>query len=279
MAYYIKPNDLKYTDMAIWIDNNAYTEDCDQVKMFEYIYHIVKMLATKGCYFDSYTKYEDYSIFAATRIFMRYKNPKQFEVDDSGKPRMKKIVSVLNYAKGISYTTKVDFERTTYSNHPEEAKIEYSQSSLKDVLTSEVDELNVSNFQMYMHDIPSTINGFLTKLPYRKGTAEWANICMSCLLTLLSEITLSEKDHRKVTSCSNDDNGVVNKVYEKYRGNKVILYHLSDDMEDYIRVLVNEIRHIIFADLSQMLHSYVSSGSFAKASAPIEVLTENGNES
>ena len=34
MTFYNKPHDLKYTDMAIWIDENAYKEDCDEPKMY-----------------------------------------------------------------------------------------------------------------------------------------------------------------------------------------------------------------------------------------------------
>ena len=37
---YKKPN-VRYTDMAIWVDEHAYKDDCDENLMFEYIFHLI----------------------------------------------------------------------------------------------------------------------------------------------------------------------------------------------------------------------------------------------
>ena len=45
---YRKPENLKFVDMCIWIDNNAYRQDLseqEQEQLYEYIYHVTKMLA------------------------------------------------------------------------------------------------------------------------------------------------------------------------------------------------------------------------------------------
>ena len=74
---YKKPN-IKYTDMCIYIDNHIYTDDCDDVKVFEYIFHIITMLSHQASYFKSTADYEDFALQGASRVFMRLKNPKQF---------------------------------------------------------------------------------------------------------------------------------------------------------------------------------------------------------
>ena len=78
MTYYKKPNNVTYTQMCIWIDANAYKEDCNEELLFEYLYHISRMLAYKRRFFDRADYYDDFAIFMATRIFMRLKNKKQF---------------------------------------------------------------------------------------------------------------------------------------------------------------------------------------------------------
>ena len=45
MKTFIKPKGLKYTDMCIYIDKNAYTDNPDDEKIFQYLYHLVSMLA------------------------------------------------------------------------------------------------------------------------------------------------------------------------------------------------------------------------------------------
>ena len=47
MGMYNKPKSLSYTDICIWIDNNAYADSCDDEKLFEYLYYLTGMLAWK----------------------------------------------------------------------------------------------------------------------------------------------------------------------------------------------------------------------------------------
>ena len=37
---FTKPKNLKYTDLCIWIDANAYKSDCDDEKLYEYLFLI-----------------------------------------------------------------------------------------------------------------------------------------------------------------------------------------------------------------------------------------------
>jgi hypothetical protein len=84
------------------------SEDEDKL-IFEYLYHLIEMLAYKAKFFSRYQYYEDFALYAASDIFIRLKNPKQFEYDGNGNPKLKKIKSILNYIKAVLYAKKVDF--------------------------------------------------------------------------------------------------------------------------------------------------------------------------
>lgn len=258
MAFYIKPHNLKYTDMAIWIDENAYKEDCDEPKMYEYLYHITKMLAYEGRFFQTYEEYEEFALFAATTIFMRYKDEKQH----SDTSRMKPIVSVLNYAKRVVLPMKFAFvEQYAPSPVSLDDEGENNNTPIRDVIMDSVDAFNVSNFNLYLEDIPSTIRNFLQKIPY--DGVEWLNIYTSCVLSFLNSITLTNHDMENIKSLQESGHiksETLEKLYKSTREDAVVLFHLPPSMYDYIKVLTNEIRHLICEDLSEVLHSYVFDG-------------------
>lgn len=269
---YTKPSGVKYTDMAIWVDENAYSSECDENKMFEYIYLIVEMLARKGKYFTKARDYDDYAIYASTYIFMRYKSPKQFETTNDGKPKMKKIKSVLNYAKHSVYPLKLSYLRKEYREDGIES-CDISSLSLRDEIVNSVDEMNVSNFRLYMGDIPNTIRSFLSSVPYPKDSVEFENIYTSVLLTFLNSITPSEDGKEAIDVMIKGGKikqPIIDKIYNEARDSKVILYHLDDSLRNYVETLTNEVRHIIYADLSQILHEYVPSYSYKVSSRNIE---------
>ena len=58
---YKKPKGVKYTDMAIYIDNHIYSEDCDDDLVFQYLYHLVNMFAYKHKFFNRAEYYDDFS--------------------------------------------------------------------------------------------------------------------------------------------------------------------------------------------------------------------------
>lgn len=261
MIYYKKPSDLKYTDMAIWIDKNAYEKDCDDAILFEYLYHIMKMLAVQGKFFNTSQDYEDYAVYSATHIFMRYKDKRQF--DDEKPHTLAKIKSALNYTKKLASPLRARYIAENNKNELSGMVEDFVYNSLRNVILSSVDELNVSHFKLYMNDITTTIKNFLSQIPYRKNTAEWLNIYMSVLLTFLNSITLSKKNESNLRKMENVKGTFVqeyvSKLYDEARNEPVILFHLDETFRNYVSVLANEVRHIVYADLSEMLHTYVPS--------------------
>lgn len=269
---YKKPENVRYVDMAIFIDQVAYDENIDQAtqeKVYEYIYHLTKMLAMKSRFFNKSHYYEEFAIYSATRTYLRLTSPKQFQVDEEGVPKLKPIKSILNYIKAVIYPHKVDFEQEFYTqtlqpiDNPEEL-VCASPYSFVDRLYESTDRLATVEFNICLDDVCSTAKKFLSKIPYSKNSSMWYNIYLSCLLTFLDSITLSNTEKAKVARLKTSYEykmRYVEKIYKAQSIGTPILYHLDKSMSNYIRVLTTEMKHAISSDLSSLTHTYIPSTS------------------
>ena len=107
--------------MCIWIDSNVYTDTCDELKLYEYLYHLANMLAHEHKYFIKYEYYDEFALYSASKLFMRLRDPRQFCSD--GSPKLTQVKSVLNYLKTVIYPYKVDFEQQFYAESTQEFSI------------------------------------------------------------------------------------------------------------------------------------------------------------
>lgn len=267
---YKKPKDVRYVDMAIWIDHNAYKEDItedDDLQLFEYLFHIARMLAVKSGYFRRTEYFDDFGTFFATWMFMRYKNVKQYEIDElTGEPKLEKVRSCLNYMKGVLYARKVEFEQKFYSQAfspavQEGEEVEYATNyTFADKLSETIDDINSREFDICLGQVCKTMRAFLKQIPYRYNSIIWNNIYLSCLLTFLNTITLSKRERHRVMNLKKDIQNrprALNGLYNLEPEKAVILYHLEPSMQDYIWILVQELKHTIAKDLSLTLKTYV----------------------
>lgn len=260
---YKKPKDITYTEMAIYIDTHMYEEDCDESLVFEYLYHLCYMLAKHANYFRVNSYYDDFAVYAATSVFMRYKNKKQFELDDAGNPKMTKLRSCLNYIKTILYPKKVDFEQRYYSQlySPSDVTEEKTGLSLDALVSQTVDDLNTAQFNLCLGNTASTCRRVIRDIPYKTNKTLWNNIYLSCLLTFISNLTLSEKNKQKIREQGDSfylKPEVLEDLYREESGD-IVLYHLEDNMKDYIRILTTKMKKVLSKDLSLSLHEYISS--------------------
>ena len=284
MALYKKPANVRYVDMCIYVDENAYrtdlTED-EENKIFEYLFHIAKMLAYKAKYFNRNEYYDDFAVYLATNVYFRLKNPKQFEIDpETNEPKLSKIKSCLNYMKNVAYLRKIEFEQEFYSQTfspviSEGDSVYYDTTySFADKLAEVADEINMVEFDICLGEICKTIKNFLKKIPYKSNTTTWTNIYLSCLLTFLSTLTLSNKSIEHINNLKFDINNrprALEKLYSDNPENFVILYHLDKNMRDYIWILVQELKHLISKDLSLSLHTYIPTTSMMNALAIADI--------
>ena len=276
---YEKPKNVKYTDMAIYIDNNVYRNDLTEEEenlIFQYLYHISEMLAYKSRYFNDSRTYDDFSVYMATRIFMRLKSHKQYEYRSVGEPKLEKIKSCLNYAKAILYGAKVAFEQEYYSqclSYEKEEDISYSSEyNFNNLLSDSVDQLQVIDFYSCLGDIPNTVKMFVDRIPF-SSEEERSNICISCMLTLLNSITLSQSEKKQLLPNKEKDKFVELSSAFSQKRKQVVLYHLDNSYTNYVKVLAEELRHLISKDLSLILHTYVPTANSSYLLAEI-----NGNE-
>lgn len=260
---YNKPKDITYTQMAITIDNTVYTEECNDELVYEYLYHLSYMLAVKSRYFNSGDKYDEFAILLANKVFLRLKNPKQFDE----KYKLSKIKSVLNYLKQVMYYTKLEFEENYYSKtslNIEDINDDFIPGyTFANFLSDSVLDLDKIEFQYCLDDISKTVKNYLNYIPYKKNSTEWYNIYVSCLLTFLDSICLPQKELDRLSKLKYKKFDPKN--YEICYNNQpenVILFHLDNTMRDYICILVRNIKRLIIRDLSENLHTDISNYSF-----------------
>ena len=266
---YKKPDDVTYTQMAIYIDEHVYDPECTEDQdnlIFQYIYHIVYMLAHKGKFFNKAQYYEDFAIYMATQVFMRLRNKKQYEFKDDGTAKLKKIKSVLNYIKKTIDPRRVDFQQEFFTQTilsvDEENYTTDVHYTLANQLSQSIDEMAVVDFNVCLSDICRTAKEVIKNIPYKKDKATFNNIYLSCLLTFLNSITLRRQDIVRLESLKRGKLGnpqLVEDLYTKQSENCVILYHLDKNMTQYIEVLTRKMKHAIAKDLSMTLHTYVPS--------------------
>lgn len=265
---FTKPHKVSYADMAIYIDENVYKEDCDDALIYEYIYHIINMLAYKGKFFKTSKQYDDFSIQSATYIFMRLKNKKQYEWDSKKENyKLEKVKSVLNYIKKLMYPMRVMFEQEDYSQQYQDKEFElednYNQIYLVKQHASIFNNVELYN---YIESISRIFKTELKNIPYKDAIIK-KYIHISCLLTFLNMVTLDNESKNKIFYKSEklfQNEYIISKFFLNNRKDCVILYKLPKDMENYIFVLVNRIKHIIAEDISDMIRSWEVSDNMAK---------------
>lgn len=244
--------------MAIWVDEHAYSNNCDENTLYEYLYHLSNMLAHQSAYFSKADDYDQFALFSASRLFLRLNNPKQFEYDADGHPCMEQIKSILNYAKKVMYPYKVDFESEFNLVNKDIQVISAGNFDLGSHLMESTSLFDQLHFSFVFSDIVGIVRAHLSKIPYKKNSSEWMNIYLSCMLTLLDSITLSKKDIERYELSKRDQVKLLEKIYTDLRYAKPILYHLDESMQNYITVLVNELRHVIASELSWKSDYYIS---------------------
>lgn len=261
---YNKPGGITYTDMAIWVDEHAYKSDRNDELLYQYLYHLVLMLANQSAYYTTAEEYDQFALFSATRLFLRLTNSKQFEVNESGTPKMKPIKSILNYIKKILYPYKVDFELEFNIENKELDVISTGGFDLGTHIQENSSLFDQLSFSFTVDGVASIVRAHLKKIPYKQRSAEWMNIYISCMLTLLDSITLSNYQIKEFKKLKTPKSEMLERLYTELRYNDPILFHLDKSMSNYIKILVNELRHVIAAELSWKEHYYITPNTTMK---------------
>ena len=241
-----KPNNMRWVDLAIWIDDNFYKKDCDMSTAYEYMYLLALMLATKRRYFTSQEDYEEFASILAYDTFKRMSNP-----DKS------KVKSVLNYMKSI-----ISFRRIAYNSQrrqkiidPQfdvewdpvaytEIKKDAYEASNRDILFEGVNDV--------LKSVPKIIKQNIPKV-FKSNLLEYENIYKSCLLSMLTRVTLPDSYNNKLMNKLDDyPNFDEVKFYKKYLDDEIILWHLSDRFSNVVRVVLNKTYNQITDNIKEL---------------------------
>lgn len=260
---YKKPNNLKYTDMCIWVDNlvkRGNPTEAELEQAFQYVYHIMFMLAHKHKYFNHNYYYEEFAVYSATNIINRlFLNPRLGKLDENGEPVLPPVKSVLNYAKAAIYGMKVNFEQEFYCQ-----KIFNSNSAVHEELTLGEQLLSASgqrevDLRIYLSQLDRTVKHLIYKNNfYKSDKFLMKNIYVSCLLTILNSLTFTEgmlKELELKYSTAGSKYNFMCRQFRENRKNSLILYHLDDSYEDYIQVLTNKVLRVVSTDMKELIYS------------------------
>lgn len=248
---YTKPK-IKFTEMAMYVDDhikdiivpnkNKSVEDT----IFKYLYALYYMLACKHRYFHKYSDYDNFSFYAATRLYVKLRDNYNRQGQQRRGKKIEPIKSCLNFIKKTIYWCKVDYQKEFFnliidgsSKTGKETKI---QEGIEDYMRqSVVDDYREDLFSALLDsfdNLPGIAIKVLSETFYKKDSLEYNNIYLSCVLTLLNRFTLVE------TIESNKKNysyPMLEKLYHQEE-TTVILWHLNSSMYDFISLLVNKIK-------------------------------------
>lgn len=254
-----KPSDITYTQCAMYIDAHVYEPDHDADKIFQYLYHLFYILSVKKCYFNKSIDYDGYALYGAEQVYMRLTNPKQFLPDGDPK-KLKKVKSCLNYIKNVLYAFKVNYQNSSFREVISgEITGDNTTNDVKNDLEAKAYSIfapqRESETSFYLNKISNTIRNYLKNIPFASDKLTFKNIYISCLLTLLSNITWSNANKAKVdfrNSKNLDLTDTIDNIY-KDESQDLILYHLDNSMQGYIKVLVNKLKTLICKDLKEII--------------------------
>ena len=267
--------DIKYTEMAMYIDEKINSDnklsEQELELIYVYLYHLIRMLAYKKHYFNKTEYYDDFSLLVAGDMMNRLiYNPKLNEVDEFGNPKMKRLKSILNYLKAILYGRKVLFEQQNYSQkiskQPIEPKIT-DYAFAQQIRQTKRDQIN-SNVKLYLGDLSKTITSFINNNCVYSDPIIRKNIRISCYLSLLNSIIFTNKVVDNVNTKYKTSDSKFNYLCLEYTNNRencVILYHLDDSFKNYITILTRRIFTVIEKDIKELSlgDNYVSDNVLA----------------
>ena len=267
----ISQKNERIVDLCIWVDENAYKEDVDKEKLYDSLYRIVSVLAIKHKLLPQWEDYQPFSLYAASRLYLRLTNPKQFKVNKDGK-KMKKVKSILNFIKKTMHPMIVDFQNQSFEQnfipglHGD--TVESIRHRTIQSARSQFTQWLRIDFEYYLDKICTTIKQFLNTSPYVSDKLQYSRIYKSCLLTLLNQITLSNENKERLNKrlekgFKTED--FINSVYKEECENSIILYHLDESMYNYVSTIVYRIRALIVKDLKMLIGENEPSESVIKS--------------
>lgn len=200
---YVKPANLKYVDLCIFIDKNfekAVTGEQDiglEAKIFEYLYHIVYALSCKQNFFRNFADYDPFSLFAATELYISMRNKQVNAGKEIHGVVVQPVKSCLNYIKSVLFPLKVNYQRQTFATVLDPNLEGKDTSKLKQDMRDNVRSYYKAPLHIDLEELnkqlPRIVNAVVKESPYRPDPLMCSRLRISCQLTLLHDITLPSR--------------------------------------------------------------------------------------
>ena len=264
---------IKYTDMAIWVDANIHNKTFDEEKAYRYLRNLAKMLSLKRRFFYTNKDYEHFADYIATIVYMRMTDKRQYLPENDPK-KITTIKSCLNYMKGILYARKVAYSFEEFRQSTKETE-EFSIA--RDFYEHEIDTANNDFLQLdleiYLGNIHKLVWAELKKGVYAKDTNKLRKLHLSVLVTLLKNVTLSDKNKDKLSRriVENEVNGKIIKVWqnnydevfaqilEEENVTSPTVIGLNERYVDYVSVVAQRIKQQMVKDINELIREYTVS--------------------
>ena len=207
-----KPGHLKYTDLAIYIDNTIYERDAEnnptglkkmthseEGTVYNYLYNILKVLASKNRLFYNQMDLDDFSIRLAGQILSRLIDPKQnFSLRKDIKKPLGPVKSCLNYIKIVLPFAAVDFRKDNYqevvtSEIQGEDNLINVKEYIEDNIRSEYAKTREQLFDQFLCNFCEYLDDVLENSIYKHNLKERNNLKISAILTTTNFLKLQGK--------------------------------------------------------------------------------------
>lgn len=283
---------IKYTEMAMYVDEHIHDKNADVQKIYDYLVMLAYMLSVKRRFFNKESYYDMYANYLATIVYTRITNPRQFLSKDDPQ-YLTPIKSCLNYMKQILYARKCAFcaEEFEYTTKDESAESEAFKAYAKSNVLSSNTSLLVCDIELYFSTIDRIIKDYVYNGVYAKDKVLCWKLYTSCLISLLRNFTLSNKNKIKLIDIKKTKEQW-QKIKEQEKANKnlpiseqikpdkkrifyktnyyelmdsfmadenrtaPIVYDLSEEYLDYVALTIQKIKVSIINDIREMSHAY-----------------------
>lgn len=251
---------LKYTDRAIYVDNNIGKEDADVGKIFDYIVDICYMLAKKGRLFKDKDERESFALYMASIVYMRMTNPKTLlpETDPKYLPPVK---SCLNYIKKTINAKRVDFLKITRkqaSRRDNDIEQSAMQAYTEEGIKNQVPATLPAEVCLCFDTLDKIVKSIVNSGVYKNDRVLCYKIYISVLLTLLNNYTASTKNKerlRKAYTRAYYETVLAETIKsEEERG--PILLGLDDSFRAYVSFVAQSTKMKLVQDIKDILVDY-----------------------
>ena len=229
-----KPQDLKYTDLCIFIDQNVPNivnpgENPElENTIYNYLWLLVKALAIKKCMFTDFQDYDMYAFYAANRLFFALRKNQLNQGKTIKGKLIRPIKSCLNYTKALLYPMKIEYQRESFKEVIEEEFVskKFDAFAYKEQLKNRARDSSGVTYQFKEYILEAftknskILDTVLQRSPFHSSTLEYQNLKISILLNSIQILK-----NKKKLDVSNQS---------------IILWHLPKNMTNYTKILLKE---------------------------------------